>query len=89
MKNVTDRIAELRRNIAVHSYLYYRMYESVVPDAVFDMWCRELVKLQTEHPEESEEVPYHLDYFRDWEGASGLDFPFTDEIKMEATKLLS
>ncbi len=89
MKNVIcDRIGELRRNIAVHSYLYYRMYESVVPDAVFDMWCRELVKLQTEHPEESEKVVYHLDYFRDWEGASGFDFPFTDEIKEQAEKLL-
>jgi hypothetical protein len=65
------------------------MYESVVPDAVFDMWSRELVKLQTEHPEESEKVPCHLDYFRDWEGASGFDFPFTDEIKEQAEKLLS
>lgn len=45
------RISELRAQIREHNHRYYVLNEPVVSDAQFDALLRELITLETEHPE--------------------------------------
>ncbi len=46
-----ERIAELRRQIRHHDYLYYVRDAPELSDAAYDRLYRELVRLEEEHPE--------------------------------------
>src|SRR5262245_8639974 len=46
-----QRLAELREQIHGHDYLYYVEARPEVSDAEYDALMRELVALETEHPE--------------------------------------
>lgn len=60
----------------VHSYLYYQLNETIIDDHTFDRWARELVALQDEYPEISKTVIYY-DEFKDFDGSSGYDLPYS------------
>lgn len=44
MDNIRERIDRLRRNLHVHSVIYYHLDATIVDDAVFDKWAVELVE---------------------------------------------
>jgi NAD-dependent DNA ligase adenylation domain len=68
-------IRQRRRQILVHSFLYYQLDTSIITDHKFDAFCNELVDLQKKYPEESKAVEYYDD-FKDFDGSSGYDLPF-------------
>lgn len=84
---IGELINRRRRQVAVHSFLYYRMYESLVSDHVFDKWCVELVGLQENHPAIAEKVTFLRDYFLGWKGESGYDIPYDEYIQAKAEQL--
>jgi hypothetical protein len=55
------------------------MGESILPDATFDSWARELAKLQQDHPEISAQVKYMREAFEDFAGETGYHLPLMDE----------
>jgi hypothetical protein len=77
-----DSIGELinrrRRQVIVHSVLYYRLDAQLIPDATFDSWARELSTLQEQNPEIAEEVPYMREAFHGFTGDTGFDLPLDD-----------
>ncbi|WNN93692.1 DNA ligase [Arthrobacter phage CallinAllBarbz] len=75
---VAELIHRRRRQVLVHSILYYRLDASLVPDATFDRWAHELADLQRDHPAASEGVAYMRDAFRGFTGDSGHHLPLTD-----------
>lgn len=75
---VEELIHRRRRQVLVHSILYYRLDSSLVDDATFDRWAHELADLQHEHPDASEGVAYMRDAFRGFTGDSGYHLPLTD-----------
>lgn len=67
-----------RRQILVHSFLYYRMNTSIIPDSTYDAWARDLADLQTKYPEIAREGVY-VDAFADFsESVTGFDLPLHD-----------
>lgn len=46
-----DRAARLRAELAEHNYRYHVLDDPTIPDAVYDQLYRELVDLETRHPE--------------------------------------
>ena len=66
------RISILQRWILVHSYIYYEMDESIVPDKVFDSTAKQLVQMQYDFPEDAEESDYGY-VFGDFDGSTGFD----------------
>lgn len=75
---IMEKIKRRRRQIMVHSLIYYRMSTNLIDDKIFDKWAYELVDLQKNYPEESKEVELYDD-FKDWDGSTGFNlnyFPF-------------
>lgn len=72
----TDDILQLinrrRRQILVHSAIYYEFNQNIIPDKTFDDWCRELVNLHAKYPKQSCRAVFH-EVFKDWTGFSGYD----------------
>lgn len=77
------------RQILVHSCIYYRFNDNVVPDHVFDSWGRDLIDMIKEHPEWLNELEYG-EYFKNYnETTSGFDLPLGDlRIMSRANHLL-
>lgn len=79
--SVLELINRRRRQILVHSYLYYKMDTNLIQDHVFDKWCRELMQLHIKHPTESRRAVFWSVY-KDWNGFSGYDL-FTNDKDAE------
>lgn len=75
---VASLIQRRRRQILVHSILYYKLDRPLIEDHTYDAWAQELIRLQTEHPEISEAVDYHRDAFRNFTSSTGFDLPLDD-----------
>jgi hypothetical protein len=76
---IEDQINHLRRNVMVHSVLYYRHDRPIKTDHEYDRLGKRLIEMQEKYPEESERVPYLLETFRNFTGTtSGFDLPLDD-----------
>lgn len=71
------KIRQRRRQVLVHSFLYYQLNTNIIDDHTFDRFCNELVELQERYPEESKQVEYY-DGFKGFDGSSGYDLPYGD-----------
>lgn len=88
-----DELAELitrrRRQILVHSVLYYKLNQPTISDHTFDKWSKELAELQSEYPEIAATCEKH-DEFKDFDGSSGHDLPIhTTENVNRAYRVLN
>lgn len=77
----TDEIAELitrrRRQVLVHSVIYYKMDDNLISDAQWSKWAFELAELQNKYPEIAKTC-WYADEFEGFEGSSGYDLPLDD-----------
>lgn len=83
--DVFCRIRRMRRQILVHSIVYYRFNDNLIDDFKYDKIARELVKLQSENQKISEKVPDFIDDFRDFgkDGCySGFNLKGTTDTNM-------
>lgn len=76
-QKIYELINRRRRQMLVHSCLYYRMNENLITDQQFNHWGRELVKLQAQYPEIAAKVPY-AEAFSDWDASTGFHLPLDD-----------
>lgn len=74
-QQLRERIQQRRRQILVHSYLYYYLDNSIIEDWKFDYFSNDLVDLQERYPELSKEVPFYED-FKDFDGSSGFNLKY-------------
>lgn len=72
---VVELIERKRRQVLVHSFLYYQLNQNVISDFIFDDWCKHLVELQATFPKESKQAEYAKE-FEGFDGSSGYDLPF-------------
>lgn len=77
-KQIEELIHRRRRQLLVHSIIYYRLGETIIPDAVFDSWAKELAALQRDNLQLSESIPYMRYQFSDWTGETGFHLPLMD-----------
>lgn len=74
-----EKINQRRRQMHLHSTIYYHMHTTSVDDATFDKWAVELAELQEKYPE-SKVQGYMPSVFADWTGDTGMHLPVTDAI---------
>ena len=86
-QTIQEKIKQRRRQMLVHSYLYYEKNENIVSDSKWSQWAMELVQLQKDYPEEASEVEF-AEMFKDWDGSSGAFLNFNGHIIETAERLL-
>ena len=74
---IAELIQRRRLQLLIHSCLYYNMDTNIVSDKKWDEWARELVKLQKDYPELSNNVCWS-EAFADWDASSGAFLPLDD-----------
>jgi len=89
LNNVTVEWVNRRQNqLLVHSFLYYQLDTQIISDHTFDLWSAELAKAMKDYPEIAEQS-YHYKAFKDFDGSSGFDLPFTHpHVQNRAYQLL-
>lgn len=70
VKPICDRIKQLRLGLMIHSYLYYKLGKSIIPDQKWDAAARELVKLQKQYPALAKKGRF-AKVFADFDGSTG------------------
>ena len=91
-KNATDwyapatcRIRMLRICLAVHSYIYYELCDSLVSDHQWQAWAEELKEMHTKHPEYTDKYD---EYFDDWDGTTGYHLCEIPGLRSSAMRLV-
>lgn len=77
LDKVRQKIRQRRRQILVHSYIYYELNDSLIGDNQWTQWALELVELQRKFPFIAESVEFH-DAFLDFDGSTGYSLPYRD-----------
>ena len=76
-EQIRELINRRRRQILVHSIIYYEMNDSLISDNQWAEWALELEELQGKYPDIAEECPY-ADAFSGFEHSSGYNLPLRD-----------
>jgi len=85
---ILELIRRRRLQILVHSCIYYRFNSSLIDDATFDKFAKELVSLQKKYPKYAKKVRYS-EAFEGFEGSTGYRLPMGDiNIVSKAEQLL-
>ena len=50
-KSIAELLNRRRRQILVHSIIYYKMNDNLISDSTWSAWATELEELQAEYPE--------------------------------------
>ena len=72
---IIELIGRRRRQLLVHSYIYYEKDLNLIDDHKWTEWAMQLVALQKEHPELSKKAPYYEE-FLDFDGSTGYNLPY-------------
>ena len=75
--DIAAKIAQRRRQILVHSILYYRFGDIIIPDYKWAEWAKELTVLQEQYPEIAEQGPY-AEAFKGFDPSTGYNLPLGD-----------
>ena len=75
--SVAELITRRRRQLLVHSIIYYEMNDSMISDAMWTKWAVELENLQREHPDIAKDCPYAED-FESFDHSTGYHLPLND-----------
>lgn len=85
---IVKKIQRRRRQILVHSYMYYELNDSTIDDATWSERALELETLQRDYPEESRAAKY-FEEFKDFDHSTGADLDyFKDWVIRDALLLL-
>ena len=80
-----EKIQQLRICLAVHSYIYYELCDSVVTDHVWQEWAQELILMHKQYPEYTDSYD---EYWVDWDGTTGFHLCKIPGLYSTAMKLL-
>lgn len=76
-EDIAKLITKRRRQILVHSVVYYAMNDNLIPDAQWAEWAQELAQLQEQYPEIAKTCP-HADSFSGFDCSTGFNLPLND-----------
>ena len=77
MEEIASKINQRRRQILVHSIIYYRLGDSVISDFQWAEWANELHALQEQHPEIAKNC-ISAKEFEGFDASTGFHLPLGD-----------
>lgn len=79
-QTIQEKIKQRRRQMLVHSYLYYEKDVNIISDAQWSKWAKELAQLQKDYPKEASQVEFS-EMFQNWNGSTGAYLKFGEKIR--------
>lgn len=76
-KSIAELLNRRRRQILVHSVIYYKMNDNLISDSTWSRWATELEELQAKYPSIAAKVPY-AEEFREFDHSTGMNLPLDD-----------
>lgn len=76
-KSIAELLNRRRRQILVHSVIYYKMNDNLISDSTWSAWATELEELQAKYPEIAAKVPYAKE-FEGFDHSTGMNLPLDD-----------
>ena len=70
-QSIQEKIRQRRRQLILHSYVYYCLSDNLISDQKWSKFARDLCDLQHKYPKESAEVEY-WSLSRDFDGSTGF-----------------
>ena len=86
-EEVKELIIRRRKQILVHSYIYYELNESLIDDYTWSEWAKELYDLQTHYPEESKNT-FLYEEFKDFDYSTGAGLDYFKPWVISKAKML-
>lgn len=77
-------IARRRRQMLIHSYLYYHMDAPIIDDDLWSKWAKQLAALQQKF---GDWINFYDAAFADWTGSTGHRLPVDADIARVARRL--
>lgn len=77
-EEIRELITRRRRQILVHSVIYYRLNDNLISDSEWSEWALELENLQNKYPKIAAKCPYAEDFAK-FDHSSGMNLPLYDE----------
>lgn len=87
VQSIGEKIQQRRLQILIHSCLYYELDNSIISDATWNKWAKELIQLQKDNPEVSKQIKYYNE-FKDFDGSTGFNLPIKDSWVIGTAKYL-
>lgn len=87
VKRIKELITRRRKQILVHSVIYYVMDDNIISDDTWLRWARELYDLQQEYPDIAATCPYS-EAFAEFHPSTGYDLPIYDPWAVRKAKWL-
>lgn len=88
-QKIYELIGQRRRQLLVHSYIYYAMDDTIIDDHTYDGFSRELIQLQKDYPDIAKKAPYAAD-FKDFQMGDSYALPYRNpEIVNSAMRLVN
>lgn len=87
VEQITELIGRRRRQILVHSVIYYEMNKNLISDAQWSEWARELDELQRKYPKIAAKCPL-ADAFEEFDFSSGYNLPLRDPWAVNKARYL-
>lgn len=85
---IEEKIEQRRRQILVHSYIYYALDDNIISDSQWSKWAVELAELQEKYPEIAEQTAFAED-FKDFDPSTGFNLNYRQpEIMRKVEQLL-
>jgi len=84
-QTTAEVVKRLRRNMLVHSYLYYELDKPIISDHDWQVKADSLVSVQKRY---GVKFGFHDAQFADWDGSTGMHLKFDDWTKKTAARLL-
>lgn len=85
--DIYELINRRRRQILVHSVIYYQMNDNLIADNTWSKWAVELDQLQKQYPEIASNVLY-AEAFKDFDPSSGFNLPLDDPWAVNTARRL-
>ena len=76
-----------RRQLLVHSIIYYRLNDNIIDDSTWSSRAAELEKLQRDHPSIASRCVY-AEAFADFDHSTGMSLPLDDPWVVRTAKWL-
>lgn len=77
MDHIAELITRRRRQILVHSVIYYEMNDNLISDSQWAAWATELYDLQKQYPNLAKTCPY-AKAFENFDPSTGYNLPLDD-----------